>query len=155
MSESDTDELDAIRERKRRQLVDGAAEGDGRRAGPGGTEGSDGTAGTAEAPDDPVHVESAAHFDELVASHDVVLVDYYADWCGPCQMLAPIVDQVARATPAAVAKVDIDRHRDLAGRAQVRGVPTLHLYADGEVVEQLVGVQDQGTLMGLIERYAS
>lgn len=141
MSESDSDELDAIREQKREELL---------RARDGDPTGED----TTESPDAPIHVDSAAHFDEVVNTHRIVLVDYYADWCGPCQMLEPIVEQVARETPAAVAKVDVDRQGELATRAGVRGVPTLLLFVDGEQVNRLVGVQDQGTLMDLIERHA-
>lgn len=142
MTDGEPDDIEAIRERKRQQIMEQATgaqqSGDGRRT----------------APDSPIHLDGADHFEEVVGSYGVVLVDYYADWCGPCKMLEPIVEQIARTTPAAVAKVDIDRHQDLARRANVRGVPTLQLFADGTQQERLVGVQDQGTLTGLVERYA-
>ena len=130
-----TDELEAIRARKRERLMD-EEERDERV-----------TAGS------PVHVESPAHLDELVGNHDVVLVDFYADWCGPCKMLEPTIQTVASETEAVVAKVDIDRHQPLAQQNGVRGVPTLQLYADGEPVKRLVGMQDEATLTELIEQY--
>jgi thioredoxin 1 len=103
--------------------------------------------------DEPVHVEDDDHFRELTAD-GVVLVDFYADWCGPCKMLAPTVETIAAETPATVAKVDIDRLQGLAREFNVQGVPTLHLYADGELVEEMVGVEGEGTLRELVARYA-
>ena len=106
------------------------------------------------APAEPVHVESEGHFRELVAERSPVLVDFYADWCGPCKMLEPTVETIAAETAGTVAKVDIDAHQDLAQRYDVRGVPTLHLFVDGEPVERLVGVQNEGTLRTLVESHA-
>ncbi|WP_435332629.1 thioredoxin [Haloarchaeobius sp. TZWWS8] len=103
---------------------------------------------------DPVHVESAEHLTALVTENDVVLVDFYADWCGPCQMLDPVVETVATETAAVVAKVDIDELQSLAQDHQVRGVPTLLLFAGGEQAKRLVGVQEQSTLVELVESYS-
>lgn len=145
---SDTDDLESIRERKRRDLVEQV--GGGQSAGGDPSESSE---GGAVAPSEPIHVTGPDHFAEVTNQYDVVLVDYHAEWCGPCQMLEPIVADLARETDAAIAKVDIDRHQGLAQQAGVRGVPTLFLYADGEAVEQLVGMQDPGRLRGLIQQY--
>ncbi|WP_257300020.1 thioredoxin [Haloarchaeobius sp. FL176] len=102
---------------------------------------------------EPVHVESQSHLQTLVADEDVVLVDFYADWCGPCKMLEPVVAEIAAETNATVAKVDIDELQALAQENGVRGVPTLLLYADGELVERMVGVQEKSSLVGLIEQH--
>jgi thioredoxin 1 len=140
---SDSEELDEIRRRKRERLERRLAEGE-----------PDDTAGTPETPTEPIHVDSESHLSEIVSTHDVVLVDFYADWCGPCKMLEPAVAGLARDSPAAVAKVDIDTHQGLASQYRVQGVPTLLLFSDGEPVERVVGVRDQGSLASLVSEYA-
>jgi thioredoxin 1 len=132
---SETDELDELREQKAEELKEQAT-------------GSD-------TPSEPVHVEGADHLDELVADNEVVLVDFYADWCGPCQMLEPTVEAVAEETQAVVAKVDVDAHQQLAGQYGVRGVPTLVLFVDGEQAEQVVGVREKDHFVSLIERHTA
>lgn len=146
---SDSDDIKSIREQKRRELVEQVSAGDQG----GGGQAVDGSAGGVEAPAEPIHITGSDHFQEVTTAYDVVLVDYHAEWCGPCQMLEPIVAELARETDAAIAKVDIDRHQDLAQQAGVRGVPTLYLYSDGQAVEQLVGMQDPGRLRSLIQQY--
>lgn len=128
---SDAEDLEKIREKKREEL-----------------------AAKADTPDEPVDVTSGQHLEELLEKHAIVLVDFYADWCGPCKMLAPTVAEIAAETDAAVLKVDIDAHQDLAAKYQVQGVPTLYLFSDGEVTERMVGVQDKATLVGQIEAAA-
>jgi len=111
------------------------------------------TATDAESPAEPVPVDSGAALDELVETHDVVLVDFYADWCGPCKMLEPVVERLAEETDATVAKVDVDANQQLAGAYGVRGVPTLVLFAGGSQVEEMVGVQPEGQLRSTVESY--
>ncbi|PCR88994.1 thioredoxin [Natrinema ejinorense] len=103
--------------------------------------------------DEPLYVEGETHLEDVTAEHDVVLVDFYADWCGPCQMLEPVLDELAGETAAVIAKVDVDEHQQLAGAFGVRGVPTLVLFADGEQVEQHTGVLPADRLRDLIEGY--
>jgi len=140
---SDTDTIEKIKERRREQLLDQLGTERGA-----STEGDD-----AAAPETPIHIDSADHFSAVTESHDVVLVDFYSDWCGPCQQLEPIVEAVAAETAAAVAKVDIDRLQPLAQRHGVRGVPTMILFSDGEPVEQTVGVKPKARLTELVENY--
>ncbi|MFB6138340.1 MAG: thioredoxin [Halobacteriaceae archaeon] len=109
-------------------------------------------AGT-DSPDEPLHVDGADHLAELTAGHDVVLADFYADWCGPCQMLEPTIEALAADTDAAVAKVDVDANQALAAEYGVRGVPTLVLFADGQPVEEIVGLQGDDALRSLVESY--
>jgi thioredoxin 1 len=109
-------------------------------------------AGTATA-NEPLHIDGQSQLDDVVTEHDVVLVDFYADWCGPCQMLEPTVETLAAETGATVAKVDVDANQQLAGAYGVRGVPTLILFADGEQVEEIVGLQGEDQLRTLIESY--
>jgi len=132
MSESsDPDEIDEIREQKREELT-----------------------ARASTPDEPIHVESRDHLQEIVSENPIVLVDFWAEWCGPCKMLEPIVENIAGDTPASVAKIDVDEHQEIAGEFGVQGIPTLVLFVDGEAEEQLVGVQDEDDLRSLIAQYA-
>ncbi|SFS10212.1 thioredoxin [Halomicrobium zhouii] len=105
--------------------------------------------------DEPVHVDGQTQLDELVDTGEVVLADFYADWCGPCQMLEPVVEKLAAETDATVAKVDVDANQRLASAYGVRGVPTLVLFADGEQVEEIVGLQGEDQLRALIENYTA
>jgi thioredoxin 1 len=111
-------------------------------------------AGNAPA-NEPIHVDSGDDLDAIVSEHDVVLTDFYADWCGPCQMLEPIVETIAADTDATVAKVDVDANQQLASAYGVRGVPTLVLFADGEQVEEIVGLQGEDQLRTLVDSYTN
>jgi thioredoxin 1 len=102
----------------------------------------------------PVHLRDAAAFDEHIAAEPVVLVDYHAEWCGPCKMLEPTIQELADEYPVSVLKVDVDEHQTLARDHQVRSVPTIEVYADGEQAERFIGVQDKQTLAGVIEPLA-
>ena len=128
---SDGNDVEEIREQKKEELKQQLAD---------------------DSPDEPVHVGSADEFAQETAD-GVGLVDFHADWCGPCQMLKPTVEALATETDATVLKVDVDQHQQLAGQHQVQGVPTLLLFADGEPVERVVGVKDKDTLAGLIGQH--
>ncbi|MFC7073507.1 thioredoxin [Halovenus rubra] len=104
-------------------------------------------------PEEPIHVDGQTELDAAVSDYDVVLADFYADWCGPCQMLEPVVKTLAAETDTAVTKVDVDANQQLASTYGVRGVPTLVLFAGGEQVEEIVGVKSEDELRSLIERY--
>lgn len=70
-----------------------------------------------------------------------VLVDFYADWCGPCQMLAPILEQLAEEqTDVKIVKLNVDEAQSIAGKYRVMSIPTMILFENGEVVDQKVGV---------------
>jgi len=81
------------------------------------------------------------------------MVDFWAPWCGPCQVQGPILDQVAEkiGNRATIAKVNVDDSPAPAARFGVRGIPTLIVFKDGEVVQQFIGVQQEATLINAIE----
>ena len=92
-----------------------------------------------------------ANFSESIAK-GVTLVDFYADWCGPCKMIAPIIEQLASEFhgKAAIAKVDIEQAGDVATNFSVTSIPTLILFKDGKEVSRVVGVRDKQALTSLV-----
>lgn len=95
------------------------------------------------------------NFDEVLAAGQPVLVDFWAVWCGPCTMMAPIVDELAEEFEGVVTvgKVDVDENPDLAGRYGVMSIPTLLLFRDGEVLATSVGVKPKEQLEELLAEY--
>jgi len=95
---------------------------------------------------------TSANFEELT-SKGLVLIDFWATWCGPCRMLGPVLDQVAEemGDEAIVAKINIDEEQDLAVKFGVRSIPALFILKDGEVIESFVGVKDKSTLVNSLK----
>lgn len=101
--------------------------------------------------------EEIKHLAEETFNKDVqqglVLVDFYADWCGPCRMMTPVLEKVAQETKgrATIAKLDIDRAQKIAAQFQVTSIPTLILYKEGKEVGRLVGLRDAAAIKQLID----
>ena len=94
---------------------------------------------------EPITLTKGNFQTEVLDAKGTVLVDFWAAWCGPCQMLSPVVDQVAaEAQGIKVGKVNIDEQPDLAAQFDVMSIPTLVVFKDGKAVEQTVGGHSQG-----------
>jgi thioredoxin 1 len=95
----------------------------------------------------PVHVTAANFEEQVILSEQPVIVDFYADWCGPCKMLAPLLDQIGNEhTDVKIAKVNVDEEPALAERYRVRGIPYVALFRDGKIAKQVVGYQPKAAL---------
>ena len=90
--------------------------------------------------------------EEVLKSEKTVLVDFYADWCGPCKMLSPIVDQVAEENEdIKVVKVNVDDAQDLAMKYQVMSIPTLVVIKEGKEINRSVGLIDKNQVVNMIK----
>lgn len=82
-----------------------------------------------------------ATFDEILSSNEVVVADFWAEWCGPCKMVGPFIEQLSEeyAGKAAVGKIDIEENDDLATKYAIRNIPTVLFFKNGKVVDKMVG----------------
>jgi thioredoxin 1 len=97
------------------------------------------------------HIDSVDAFDRLLSEKERVLVDFYAEWCGPCNIMAPTVDEFAAETGAEVVKIDVEELPEIATRYDVKSVPTFMAFRSGEVAERLIGLQEKATLAEAVE----
>jgi thioredoxin 1 len=100
-----------------------------------------------------VHVTDASFEDDVLKSDLPVLVDFWAAWCGPCKMIAPILDDVAGAYAGKVkvCKVDVDANTDTPAKFGIRGIPTLLIFKDGEKVSEKVGALSKTQLTAFVD----
>ncbi len=100
-----------------------------------------------------VHVTDESFENEVLKSNDPVLVDYWAEWCGPCKMIAPVLEEIASeyAGKLKVAKLNIDENPDTPPKYGIRGIPTLMLFKDGNVEATKVGAVSKSQLSTFID----
>tara|TARA_R110000868_G_scaffold169433_1_gene404415 strand:+ start:350 stop:649 length:300 start_codon:yes stop_codon:yes gene_type:complete len=95
-------------------------------------------------------------FSKIIDSETPVLVDFYADWCGPCKMLGPILKQVKDEMGEAIkiVKIDVDKNQSIAAKYQVRGVPTMLLFKNGKQLWRQSGVLQKNDLIQIVKSHA-
>jgi thioredoxin 1 len=91
---------------------------------------------------------------DVLENQKVVLVDFWAEWCGPCRMVAPVLDEIAKETPnLEVVKVNVDEQPQLAMDYNVTGIPLLGVFKDGKMVKQLVGARPKAAIMSELQEF--
>ncbi|WP_297597007.1 thioredoxin [uncultured Cetobacterium sp.] len=90
---------------------------------------------------------------EVIEKKGIVLVDFWADWCGPCKMLAPVLEELSEETEAKICKVNVDESGDLAGDYGIRSIPTMIIFKDGVKVDQIVGLRQKSELLEKLKSY--
>jgi thioredoxin 1 len=103
-----------------------------------------------------IELNEANFVTEVLESKQPVLVDFWAEWCGPCKMLAPVLEEIAteQAGRVKVAKVNVDTNPGLAGRFSIQSIPTLLYFAGGEVRDQTIGAVPKRTIVSKLEKLA-
>ena len=98
-----------------------------------------------------VHLTSDNFEAEVLKADGTVLVDFWATWCGPCQMLAPIIEEIANELPdVKVCKLDVDENPDIAAKYNIMSIPSLFIYKNGEIVKRSIGVKSKDSIIELV-----
>lgn len=97
---------------------------------------------------------NADNFNEVVSNDKLVVIDFYADWCGPCKMLAPVIDKLADEyqDKAVIAKCNVDDNNDIASQFQVVSIPTIFFIKDKKIVDKMVGLANPNAIKNIIDK---
>ena len=100
-----------------------------------------------------IHVTDSSFEDDVLSSDKPVIVDYWAEWCGPCKMIAPLLDELANEYEGkiTVAKINIDENQETPQKYAVRGIPTLMIFKNGEVAGTKVGAMSKSQLSAFVD----
>ena len=134
---SEDDELEKIKLRKLKELMKGSGEKN-----------------VQDFPDKPIEANEK-NFDELIRKYDLVVVDFWAEWCGPCWMIAPIIEELAKEYSGKVVflKLNVDRNRKLAAKFGIMSIPTLIIFKSGKPVDMVVGAYPKPLLEARIKKH--
>lgn len=103
----------------------------------------------------PLHINENNYQKEVLESNIPVVVDFWATWCGPCKMIAPIIDEMANEYEgkAKICKVDVDNNNSIAVQLGIRSVPTVMIFKDGKVVDTIVGAVPKSQIVAKLNEY--
>lgn len=101
-----------------------------------------------------IELKESSEFEKVITQYKKVIVDFYATWCGPCKMLAPMLDKVvAKHNDWVIVKVDVDKFNDIASKYQIQAVPTLFFFKEHKIVDKSMGFKPESELEKIITKF--